>query len=384
FLATQRAWIEQLKATDPVEQKRLADERDKLWMEQAPAHLGDRMTMQLIYGMESYSAPIPLVQSTYTLAFPDTSTHMLELNERARLAKEAMVGYFTEQMEADGDFPESRYPALKNSIHLMDQSRAQVYVLMKSGESLGFLFAATNLPNTADVRLKHGAKIFENRRTFTERAEIVHPYLERVFGKDSDEMNRFDEMHINDVIDMLAGVFVPLHEVGHNLAIGPQTREKLSADVETNVEEAKADLAGIVGSGRFLTSQKDRELFLSALFMEELRGLTRRDEHADRSHYNGNIINIQLMITAGALVEKENGQWEFNFNQDTVNAFFEGAKHALQDLVYIYEQPSREAGLQFIETRFAESEEMKELLHQAGIMPDNEYGKFVEARQASY
>lgn len=368
LLATQRAWVEQLKATDPREQKRLADIRDTIWMQEAPAHIGDQTSIQIIYGMESYSAPLPLVQWEYNIAIPDDRYEYL--NKRAREAQKAMVGYFATN---ETEFPANEYPALKNSVSLMESSSALVYALVKSGAPLGFLFAATNIPNTAAIRLVNGSKIFENRKTFSERANIAQRYISKLFENSAESLERYN--NLDDAIDMLAGVFVPLHEVGHNLSVGPQTRELLSPSIQTNIEEAKADLAGIVGSFALLEKPEDKELFITALFMEELRGLTRRKEHEDRSHLHGNILNIQLMIDAGILIKRSDGNWEFNLTHGengTINKFHLLAKTALQKLAMVYEHPSQQAGQAFIDNNFSESAQLLDLEYRSGIIETQE------------
>ncbi len=375
ILAVHNAWKELLLSNgSPQEQTVIAKRLDDVWMTEAPA-TNPGNTVQILYPMESYGDIFQkLVEWDYVLMFKDKNDQeATQLNNQAADMQDRMIRLF----ETDEEF--SQFGCLNASIKSMTNSHSAIYAMMSSGTSLGFLAAASNNPNNADKRREHGSKIRQNMETLKQRADIAERFLEKVFAPQISAnpnylIDRFGTKEQR--IANLAGIFVPLHEVGHNGLILDDTTLKLTSETHSNIEEAKADLFSVIGALSTLDTFEEKQAYIRSVFTENLRGLTRYSDTTDRSHYNGDALLIQLMIDAGILTQTTDGTFDFEVTETKAEKMLLGARNVFIKFAKAYDEPDYdEARIKATELfeYFRESQTLLALEKTAGIIDEETY-----------
>lgn len=357
------------------EQEERAKAFHSSWVVQAPQHT---MSIDYLPPMEAYSAG-SFVEWQYDLLVKIPG--FANMNENANDTKRHMIHL----LKTDEDL--RSLTTLQQSIAILEPTESTVYLRLPSGTSLRFRSAASNVPNQPEVRLAKrensdlavGSKINFDYETLEQRDEIGRPLREAVFGKE-----RADEIFgdTKDLIPLLLSRFVAGHEDAHNILEREDTLNVMSVTLHMNLDEAKADLASLYTcfDSEFL-SLGERQDLARALFAEELRGLSRWGERkVDRTHLNGNIMLIQLMMDTNIL-RNTNGEWTFDVSSpEKLTALSHKGKEKLLELAKVYEATNStdagQKGEDFIQKYFATeslSDDMLQLMYDAKIMHNEEY-----------
>lgn len=242
----------------------------------------------------------------------------------------------------------------------MDKCHATFYSMLRSGTSLGFKSAASNVPNRPKVRLI-STIIDMDYSTFVERSEIAHGHMEKIF--DDDQMKRYFSGQDTEL--EMTTLFVGLHEIGHNAFVVEDTITRLTSPINADLEEAKSDIFAVVGALSYLQGE-EREEYVAALFAASIRGITRWQEYEDRTHFYGDAMRLQLMLDTG-IVREENGKWIFEPNEDNIKDFWERSINILVEFGDVYESRNPEMAQALMAKYYTESDKLKRLAQKAGI-----------------
>lgn len=355
-----------------------------------------KMSIDYLPPMEAYSAGNFVEwQHDLLVKVPEFA----QMNADAADTKNFMIS----RLKNDRAF--KKLTTLQNSIEILEATDSTVYLRLPSGTSLRFRSAASNVPNEPGVRLGHdrlpgkdtlnipdmtdqrivsislanGSKINFDYETMEERDEIGKPLLDSVFGEERAVKIFGDTKRF---IPLLISRFVAGHEDAHNILERTDTLEVMGIQLHMDLDEAKSDLASLYTcfTPDFLKLHERQDL-AKALFAEELRGLSRWNERqTDRTHLNGNIMLIQLMMDTNILDFKDN-EWTFDVSSEKkLKRLSQKAKIKLLELAQVYEatDPSiaKKKGEAYKKKYFETnslSTDMLRLLYDAGIMEQKEY-----------
>lgn len=236
--------------------------------------------------------------------------------------------------------------------------------------------------NRENQELANGSKINFDYTTFEQRSEIAKGLVTKAFGTQQAEQTFGD---LKESIPLLLGRFVAGHEDAHNILEREDTYKVMGMQNHIDLDEAKADLASMITclTPGFL-DHGTQENLLKVVFAEELRGLSRWDEQAtDRSHLNGNIILVQLMLNHG-IVQKNAERWVWNpTTPEKIQAMRQEAKDAFLHLADVYEAtdaPTARNNAEDFKEKYVNipSRELLLLLSDAGILSEKDYAENIQ------
>lgn len=324
-----------------VRQEELAQEMDKAFV-QAGQIVTDKNYLPVLAfpPMEAYLGSWKMhVEMQYMMGFVDTRHSIM--NEDIQHAKDT----FLKVLPTLGDFT-----VITSSTPSMQKCVAVFYDLLRGGTTYRSL--ASNIPNRLPIRLTYGNIIDLDYTSFVKKAEMSQVLLKKVFG----DTPTWDA-YFADTEELIrkSGVFVGLHEVGHNAFNEEDTAKRLTSPIYANLEEAKSDMCGVVG-GLYLYHDQpgEQQKYIAALLSQNVRGLTRWQDRDDRTHFHGNVIIIGLLQEAGILTQ-EKKKWQFAPTSENIQKLQERSREILRDFIKIYQDRDPEAALAFMGPMYDEN-----------------------------
>lgn len=187
--------------------------------------------LQVVHDIEEgYSDPLRVKQGPdFSLRFLDT-TYAAQ-NNTIKDIQSLICDYYrgrNTRLSADG------LKALANT-------KAGIYYIpFKTGCSLVFSYSGQSIPNRLDVKKDKGVKIYFDAVETAARVELVKQKVAKIFA--DAETQVLDKYKPNAVEQLVW--HVAAHEVGHAI-YGTRNMESLSAEVQTMLEEPRAELTAM-------------------------------------------------------------------------------------------------------------------------------------------
>lgn len=343
FIEYFEAYKDAMEEQDP---KALRDKWEKVdyaWME-------IRGSLQPVHAMEGYMEPsLTRVDPEFRLVVADDT-------------RKAVSGKVTENQQAIIDYSDRNFGQLKTykaSETMLEKSMVVVgTTIAMSGANLDFKIAGQTGPESAEVSLEKGSKIFLDTDTMVERERVMRRIMEGVLGKEFTDDNFVDKD-----LEIFAGEYVAGHEVAHSLFYTKETKKKMGDTIYALLDETKADIAvlSVLGDNwkKGKVSDDNVQKIMTCIVASGLRDLLYRESPAHKPYYVCAVTEFNLLIESGVL-KISDGKWSVDFSN--LGKFFSSVEASFKTLATIYEQYDYKEAERFIGKYSGESEHVLSLV----------------------